>query len=86
MEDVVAMMAARSAKIGGETMADFSEDGMGLLGWLRGLLSARRDRKRAEQEERHFEPDQRRQLDEAARNAARGAESGVTSVTPISGP
>jgi hypothetical protein len=52
----------------------FSEDGMGLFGRLRGLLSARRDKKRAEAEERYFEPDHRRQLDESARNAARGAE------------
>ena len=59
---------------------------MGLFGRLRGLLSARRDKKRAEAEERYFEPDQRRQLDESARNAARGAESGATSITPISGP
>ena len=59
---------------------------MGLLGWLRGLLSARRDKKRAEEAERYFEPDQRRQLDASARNASRGAESGATSITPISGP
>jgi hypothetical protein len=59
---------------------------MGLLARVRGLLSARRDKKRAEAEERYFEPDQRRQLDESARNAARGAESGATSITPISGP
>ena len=59
---------------------------MGLWQWCRGFLKARRDKKRAEQAERYFEPDHRRQLDESARNAARGAESGATSVTPISGP
>ena len=59
---------------------------MGLWRWFRGFLSARRDKKRAEQEERYFEPDQRRQLDASARNAARGAESGATSITPISEP
>ena len=59
---------------------------MGLWQWFRGFLKARRDQKRAEQAERYFEPDQRRQLDASARNAARGAESGATSITPISGP
>jgi hypothetical protein len=33
---------------------------MGLWRWFRGLLSARRERKRAEQAERYFEPDQMR--------------------------
>jgi len=59
---------------------------MGLWRWFRGILSARREKKRLEQAERYFEPDQRRQLDEFARSAARGAESGVTSISPISGP
>jgi len=56
---------------------------MGLWRWFRDLLRARREKKRAEQAERYFEPDERRQLDEAARNAARGAVSGVTR---LSGP
>ena len=55
---------------------------MGLWRWFRGFLSARRDKRRVEQAERYFEPDQRRQLDESARRAA---ESGVTSVPPMSG-
>jgi len=55
---------------------------MGLWQWFRGLLKARRDKKRAEQAERYFEPDHRRRLDESARSAARAAESGATSISP----
>jgi hypothetical protein len=86
MEDVVAMIDARSTSAARRWWADFSEDGTGLWRWFCGLLSARRDKRRVEQAERYFEPDHRRQLDESARSAARAAESGVTSVPPMSGP